>query len=121
MEKNTMSLALHRRHFDTAAAKEKKKLPARYADKVSDMDGGGSAMDNETTLNNGGDEGGDASQQPSSTSLTLSEVEPRLYIGEQAAVEGAVRDLGVTHVVSLGYPPPDNPCGEAVQVTNTSA
>ena len=41
----------------------------------------------------------------------VTEVEPRLFIGAEDAVEAAVADaaLGVTHLVSFGYPPPSFP------------
>ena len=44
-----------------------------------------------------------------------SEVEPGLWVCSEAAVPAALADrsLGITHLISIGYPPPENPAGAA--------
>ena len=44
-----------------------------------------------------------------------SEVEPGLWVCSEAAVPAALadRNLGITHLISIGYPPPENPAGAA--------
>jgi dual specificity phosphatase 12 len=46
----------------------------------------------------------------------LSEVAPGLWICAEAALPAALADssLGITHLVSIGYPPPENPTGVPV-------
>ena len=49
-----------------------------------------------------------------------SEVEPGLWVCSEAAVASALADpsLGITHLISIGYPPPGHP---AVSYTHLRA
>lgn len=50
-------------------------------------------------------------EDPSVEVPAPNEVEPGLWTCAEAALPGAVAGLGITHLISIGYPPPDDPTG----------